>query len=111
MHEAGNPDANPEDLREGSDPLAKFNTSSFVGSKGATLTVTFDKPFFAEVQLQVRGYIRDDVMLSPGMVDFGEVDRGKRCEKEILVNHTGDDDWRIVTARCANPHLWQRLRK
>jgi hypothetical protein len=85
--------------------LAKFNTSSFVGSKGATLTVTFDKPFFAEVQLQVRGYIRDDVMLSPGMVDFGEVDRGKRCEKEILVNHTGDDDWRIVTARCANPHL------
>lgn len=85
--------------------LAKYNTSAFLGSKGATLTVTFDKPYFAEVQLQVRGYIRGDVMLSPGIADFGEVAEGSLREKEILVNHAGGDDWRIVTARCASPHL------
>lgn len=85
--------------------LAKFNTSAFQGSHGATLTVTFDKPFFAEAQLQVRGYIREDVMLIPGMVDFGTVDEGKHCEKEILVNHAGGDDWRIATVHCDNPHL------
>ncbi|MGO8751173.1 MAG: DUF1573 domain-containing protein [Thermoguttaceae bacterium] len=85
--------------------LAKFNTSAFLGSKGATLTVTFDKPYFAEVQLQVRGYIRGDVALTPGIVDFGEVDEDSQREKEILVNYAGGDDWQIVAARCANPHL------
>ena len=53
--------------------LAKFNTTAFLGPRGAALTVTFDKPYFAEVQLQVRGYIRGDVTLTPGIVDFGEV--------------------------------------
>ena len=33
--------------------VAKFDTAAFLGAKGATLTVTFDKPFFAEMQLQV----------------------------------------------------------
>src|SRR3974377_528704 len=45
--------------------LAKFNTSAFLGARGATLTVTLDKPFPAEVQLHVRGYIRGDMILSP----------------------------------------------
>ena len=29
--------------------LATFNTHSFTGQRGATLTVTIDKPYFAEV--------------------------------------------------------------
>jgi hypothetical protein len=85
--------------------LAKFNTASFLGPRGATLTVTFDKPYFAEVQLQVRGYIRDDVMLNPGSADFGVVNEGSPGAKQIVVSHAGDDDWRIVTARCATPYL------
>ena len=31
--------------------VATFNTRTFLGQHGATLTVTFDKPFYAEVQL------------------------------------------------------------
>jgi hypothetical protein len=85
--------------------LAKFQTSAFLGAKGATLTVTFDKPFFAEVQLEVRGYIRDDVAMSPGIADFGEVDEDSPREREVLVNHTGADDWQIVGTRCTSPHL------
>jgi len=85
--------------------LARFNTPAFVGAHGATLTVTFDKPYFAEVHLQVRGYIRSDVMINPGIANFGEVDEGNSYEREIIVNHFGSYDWRIVTARCANPHL------
>ena len=41
--------------------VATFNTNSFHGQRGATLTVIIDKPFYAEVQLHVRGYIRSDV--------------------------------------------------
>jgi hypothetical protein len=85
--------------------LAKYNTSAFLGSKGATLTVIFDKPFFAEVQLQVHGYIRGDVALTPGMVDFGQVDDDSQREKQVMVNYAGGDDWRIVAVQCANSHL------
>jgi hypothetical protein len=85
--------------------LATYNTSAFQGARGATLTVTFDRPYFAEVQLQVRGYVRGDVELNPGIVDFGNVEEGNHREKAILVNYAGGDDWRIVSAHCANPHL------
>ncbi|MGO8744919.1 MAG: DUF1573 domain-containing protein [Thermoguttaceae bacterium] len=35
--------------------LAHFNTDRFNGPHGATLTVTFDRPMFAQVQLNVSG--------------------------------------------------------
>ena len=92
--------------------LAKFNTSAFLGSKGATLTVTFDKPYFAEVQLQVRGYIRGDVALTPGIVDFGAVVEDSQRDKEILVNYAGSNDWQIVAVRVRQtPTCRPRLRK
>ena len=45
--------------------VAKFNTAAFLGAKGATLTVTFDKPFVAEVQLQVRGTVVAKTVQTP----------------------------------------------
>lgn len=85
--------------------LARYNTSAFVGSRGATLTVTIDKPYFAQVQLHVRGFIRGDVMLTPGMADFGELDEGSVIEKAVLVQHTGSEGRQIVAAQCTSPHL------
>src|SRR4051794_15950607 len=38
--------------------IAHFNTGTFLGQHGATLTVTIDRPQPAEVQLRVDGYIR-----------------------------------------------------
>src|SRR5687767_9627208 len=46
--------------------LATYNTRAFLGQKSATITVVFDKPQYAEVQLEVSGYIRSDVVLEPG---------------------------------------------
>jgi len=85
--------------------LAHFNTDRFLGSKGATLTVTFDKPFYAEVQLQVSGYIRSDVVLSPGGVDFGSVDQGTPVEKRVAISYAGRDDWEITEVQSPNPHV------
>ncbi len=85
--------------------LAHFNTDKFLGSKGATLTVTLDKPFYAEVQLQVAGYIRSDVVLSPGEVDFGSVDQGTPVEKSVAISYAGRDDWEITGVQSPNPHI------
>jgi hypothetical protein len=85
--------------------LAIFNTPKFTGQRGATVTVTFDKPYYAEVQLQVAGYIRGDVVLDPGSAELGTVEQGAPAEKTIAINYAGRDDWQIVDVKSANPHL------
>ncbi len=80
--------------------VAEFNTRmDSGGQKSATITVTFDKPFYAEVQLQVAGFIRSDVVLQPGLVDFGTVDVGTSAEKRIAVNYAGRNTWSVVKAK------------
>jgi hypothetical protein len=82
--------------------VATINTQSFLGQRGATVTVTFDRPFYAEVQLHTSVYIRSDVVFTPGSVQFGSVDQGRAAEKQVAVNYAGRDDWRIVDVKSAN---------
>lgn len=85
--------------------VAAFNTQSFLGHRNATITVTFDKPFFAEVQLNVQGFIRSDVVFAPGSIDFGAIDQGQPANKKVTVNYAGKDNWQIVDVRSANSSL------
>ena len=85
--------------------LAHFNTDKFSGQRGATLTVTIDKPFYAEVQLHVKGYIRSDVDINPGSVQLGDVDQGTPVDQKVSVNFGSSSDWRIVNIKSANPYL------
>ena len=62
--------------------LAHFNTDRFEGSRGATLTVTFDRPFYAEVQLQVAGVIRTDIAMSSDHIALGTVEQGTPVEAD-----------------------------
>jgi hypothetical protein len=90
---------------ETSEIITVYNTRSFDGAKSATITVTIDKPFYAEVQLQVSGYIRRDVVFDPGHVAFGTVDEGESAEVVIHVAYAGREDWQIQDVRSANRHL------
>ena len=85
--------------------LAHFNTDKFLGQKGATLTVTIDKPQYATVQLQVRGNIRGDLVVTPGSVRFGSVDQGKALVQTVSVTSPGRTGLRITGARTTSPHL------
>lgn len=89
--------------------LARFNTGAFLGTKGATVTVTFDKPYYAEVQLHTRGYIRSDVVFEPGGVDLGTVEPGVAVEKTVRVSYMGRSDWQILQVRSANPHITSQI--
>lgn len=90
---------------ESSAVIAKFNTRSFKGRAGATVTVVFDRPRYAEVQLRVSGYIRRDVVFSPGCVDFGSVEQGRVTEKSVDLQYAGRNDWRIVNVRSPLPFV------
>lgn len=80
---------------------AKFNTGTFRGKKGATLTLTMKRPFRTEVRLRVDGYIRSDMVFHPGSVKFGSVNSGEAAEKITKVLYAGRSNWMIreVTSR------------
>ncbi len=75
--------------------LAKFNTGTHTGARAATLTVTFDKPTFSEVQLHVKGYIRSDVVFQPGEATFGNIQQGSAKTIEVAVDYAGKPAWQI----------------
>jgi hypothetical protein len=89
--------------------VAKFNTQSFLGSKGATLTVTIDRPAYAEVQLRVDGFIRSDVYFTPGSVQLGTVEQGAPATKKVSVTYAGWSNWQATEVRSANPHIKAQL--
>jgi len=85
--------------------VARVNSRSFRGNRGATVTVTFDKPYYARVQLHVSVHIRGDVMLTPSAADLGNVHQGTKVEKRIAVHHFGRSDWKILGVESKNPYL------
>jgi hypothetical protein len=85
--------------------LAHFNTPTFLGQRGATLTVTIDQPYYAEIQLQVHGYIRGDVVVEPGSVQVGSIDQGTGADQTVSVSYAGRGDWQLLDVRSANPHI------
>lgn len=84
---------------------AQFNTDRFTGQRGATITVTFDRPYFAEVQLRVDGYIRSDLVFEPGEVEFGTIDQGAAATKQIEVVSFGKANWSIKDVRSVSDYL------
>lgn len=90
---------------EKSQIVATYNTRSFLGQKSATVTVVIDKPYYAEVQLSIEGYIRSDVVFDPGEVNFGEVEQYAAAEKKLNVTYAGRSDWKIADVRSANEHF------
>ncbi|MBX7075240.1 MAG: DUF1573 domain-containing protein [Pirellulales bacterium] len=101
------PEFNKDTLKtyETGDVIATFNTRAFTGQRGATITVTFDKPFYAEVQLKVSGYIRTDVVLHPAGVAFGSVDVGSPAEERIEIEYAGRGDWKITGIKSPSPYV------
>ena len=85
--------------------IAEFNTRAFQGQHGARVTVTIDKPYYAEVQLQVKGYIRTDLTVTPSEVVFGTIDQGHSAERKITIDYAGGSDWKILEVKPASPGL------
>ena len=90
---------------------ARFNTDTFRGKKGATLTVVMDKPFYSEVRLRVDGYIRSDMVFHPGSVEFGAVSQGEKTSKSSKIYYAGRDDWKVTDVRSNQPWLTPTIKE
>jgi Protein of unknown function (DUF1573) len=90
--------------------VAKFNTRTFDGVHGATLTVDVqwnDNGTIrsGEQQLRVDGDIRSDVVFQPGAIKFENIDQGAQAEQQVRVTYAGRSDWRITDVRGASDDL------
>ena len=101
------PQVNRKSLKtwEKAEILVTLDTRGFRGPKDATITVDFDKPYSAEVQLHVHAYIRTDIVVQPGAVTFGSVVQGEQAKQVVSINYAGRDDWRLAKLECANPAI------
>ncbi len=89
--------------------IAEFKTSDFVGARSAVITVVFDRPFYAELQLLVKGNIRSDILPEPGEIQFGDVDLGKEKTTEVKISYLGTAKWEIHDVLSKNEHLAVKL--
>ncbi len=90
--------------------VATFNTRTFTGVHGATLSVEVkwnDKGILrrGETQLRVDGNIRQDIVFKPGAVKFENVDQGAKQEQHVAVTYAGRDSWKITDVRGASDDL------
>ena len=91
--------------------IAHFNTDRFNGEKKATLTLSISRPYATELQLNVRGYIRTDVVMSPGEADFGSVPESTSRQLSIDLNYAGRSDWQIADVVCPFPFIRSEFRE
>ena len=94
--------------------IVRLNTTGqHLRSKSATLTVQLDTlvnntPRVDSVQLFVSGYIRPDVLLSPGSVEFGAVSEGTSAARILLLESTGRPGWALTGIERSVPFIYAR---
>jgi hypothetical protein len=85
--------------------IAHLNSDTHLGQRAATLTVTFDRPYYAEVQLQIRALVHTNVLMEPASLRFGTVEQGKESEARVRLYRADFPDWRIQGVRLSDPQL------
>ena len=75
--------------------VAHLNSDTHVGQRAATLTVTFDQPYYAEAQLQIRALVHTDILMEPASVQFGTVEQGKASEARVRLYRADFPNWQI----------------
>ena len=94
--------------------IVHLNTSGqHLRSKSSVLTVQLETvvngaPRRDTVQLFVSGYIRPDVLLTPGSVEFGAVFEGTSAVRTLLLEHTGHPGWALTGIERSLPFIYAR---
>jgi hypothetical protein len=97
--------------REKAEIEITMDTRKFTNLKTSSVVVVFDKPLYAEVRIPIQAYIRTDVVLNPGGVDFQAVSRGTGASRKVAIAYAGREDWKIRDVINKSPHLEVALKE
>jgi hypothetical protein len=91
---------------------ATIDTSRFQGYKASGLTLVLDRPQYREVDLNLTCFIRNDVLLNPGQVDFGVVTRKSKPTVTLTLSYLGGQtDWAVTKMETIKPLVSAHLRE
>lgn len=83
----------------------EMDTRRFTRDKSSNVIVTFTKPRYAEVRVPVHMYVRTDVVLEPGGVNFGSLGVGEGSNRTVRVSYAGRNSWRILETKSSSDLL------
>ena len=77
---------------------ATIDTTRFQGQKASGLTLSIDRPVVTEIDLNMNCFIRTDITLAPGLIDFGVVrPSAKPSTAALTLNYAGGrPGWEIA---------------
>jgi hypothetical protein len=92
---------------------ATIDTTRFMGYKPSGLTLTFDRPTFAVVDLNLTCFIRGDIMMNPGQIDFGIMRRSEKMPPAslTLTYAGGRSDWEVSKMKTQSKMVVAELRE
>jgi len=90
---------------------AVIDTTKFVGYKASGLTLIIDQPNFVEVDLNLSCFIRGDITLIPGQVDFGTVQRTAAPKVSLQLTYAGGmPNWQVTGMKTQSSHVKAELK-
>jgi hypothetical protein len=91
---------------------ATIDTSRFEGHKASGLTLNLDRPQPVPVVLNLTCFIRSDVVLNPGQVDFGVVARKSKPTVVLSLSYLGGQPgWAVTKMQTVSPLLSAQLKE
>lgn len=92
----------------------RLDTIRYDGERNSKATIFLLDPVHAAsavVELPVTAYIRRDIVVTPGALNFGLLDQGAGAERKVDIHYAGRNDWKITSAKVANPNLLVNLKE
>ena len=92
---------------------ATIDTTRFLGYKPSGLTLIFDRPASVQVDLNLSCFIRGDIVMNPGQVDFGIVRRADKMPPAslTLTYAGGRSDWEVTKMKTQTSKVKAELRE
>lgn len=93
-----------------------MDTKKFMNRKDSNVDVTLQfhgarGVAVKSVRVPITAYIRSDVVLTPGNVDFGVAEYGQSAVRKIHVAYAGRPDWKITGVKSGNASIKSEIRE
>ena|SRR5579864_3603256 len=91
---------------------ATLDTTKFDGYKASGLILVLDRPYEADVELNLTCFIRGDVLMSPGQFDFGVVSHKTKPTLTMVLTYAGSQsNWAVTKMQTLSANVSAQLRE
>ena len=88
-----------------------MDTRKFTRRKDSNVIVVLDRPVYGRVQIPITAYIRTDVVIEPGSVQFDNVDREQKNERTLKISYAGRADWTIRDVKTQSEFVMAEVKQ